>query len=80
MMVEESRILQVTIFHTLQENLGVLDFSVLMKGIMTIADEVDSQLSQAMKSFTFEMESLPIPVWKQAAPESGQDANGVVAP
>ncbi len=80
MMVEESRILQVTIFHTLQENIGVLDFSVLMKGIMAIADEVDSQLSQAMKSFTAEMESLPMSVWKQAAPESGQDANGVVAP
>ena len=57
MMVEESRILQVTIFHTLQENLGVLDFSVLLLGIMTIADEVDSQLSQAMKSFTVEAEN-----------------------
>src|ERR1700730_6381219 len=28
MMVEESRILQVTIFHTLQKNLGTIDFSV----------------------------------------------------
>ena len=80
MMVEESRILQVNIFHTLQENVGVLDFSVLMKGIMTIADEVDSQLSQTMKSFTAEMESLPIPVWMQAASDSGEDAKGVVAP
>jgi CheY-like chemotaxis protein len=45
MMVEESRILQVTIFHTLQKNLGTIDFSVLLLGVMTIADEVDSQLS-----------------------------------
>jgi CheY-like chemotaxis protein len=54
MMVEESRILQVTIFHTLQQNLGTIDFSVLLLGVMTIADEVDSQLSQAMKSYTTE--------------------------
>jgi CheY-like chemotaxis protein len=54
MMVEESRILQVTIFHTLQNNLGTIDFSVLLLGVMTIADEVDSQLSQAMKSYTRE--------------------------
>ena len=51
MMVEESRILQVTIFQTLQKNLGTIDFSVLLLGVMTIADEVDSQLSQAMKSY-----------------------------
>jgi CheY-like chemotaxis protein len=54
MMVEESRILQVTIFHTLQKNLGTIDFSILLLGIMTIADEVDSQLSQAMKSYIAE--------------------------
>ncbi len=54
MMVEESRILQVTIFHTLQQNLGTIDFSVLLLGVMTIADEVDSQLSQAMTSYTTE--------------------------
>ncbi len=54
MMVEESRILQVTIFHTLQKNLGTIDFSVLLLGVMTIADEVDSQLSQAMTSYIAE--------------------------
>jgi len=54
MMVEESRILQVTIFQTLQKNLGTIDFSVLLLGVMTIADEVDSQLSQAMKSYIAE--------------------------
>jgi CheY-like chemotaxis protein len=51
MLVEESRLLQVCIFHCLQNNLANIDFSVLLIGVMTIADEVDSQLSQAMSSF-----------------------------
>ena len=51
MMVEESRLLQVCIFQTLQNNLASIDFSVLLIGVMTIADEVDSQLSQAMTSY-----------------------------
>ncbi|GAC1364244.1 MAG: hypothetical protein NVSMB3_12680 [Acidobacteriaceae bacterium] len=51
MMVEESRMLQVSIFRTLQKNLMTIDFSVLLLGVMTIADEVDSQLSQAMQSY-----------------------------
>lgn len=38
MMVEESRILQVTIFQMLQNNLGTIDFSVLLLGVMTIAE------------------------------------------
>jgi len=54
MMVEESRMLQVSIFHCLQKNLASIDFSVLLIGVMTIADEVDSQLSQAMKSYIAE--------------------------
>lgn len=54
MMVEESRVLQVSIFQTLQKNLGTIDFSVLLDGVMTIADEVDSQLSQAMESYNTE--------------------------
>ncbi len=62
MMVEESRILQVTIFHTLQKNLGTVDFSVLLLGVMTIADEVDSQLSQAMKSYIAESTLHALPV------------------
>jgi DNA-binding response OmpR family regulator len=52
MLVVESRMLQVSIFHTLQNNLASIDFSLLLTGVMSIADEVDSQLSQAMKSFT----------------------------
>jgi hypothetical protein len=51
MLVEESRMLQVSIFHTLQRNLGSIDFSLLLNDVMTIADEVDWQLSQAMHSY-----------------------------
>jgi hypothetical protein len=47
--VEESRMLQVSIFETLQKNLASIDFSVLLNGVMTIADE-DSQLSQVTDS------------------------------
>jgi DNA-binding response OmpR family regulator len=51
MLVEESRMLQVSIFQTLQDNLNVIDFSVLLVGVMAIADEVDSQLAQQMASY-----------------------------
>jgi YesN/AraC family two-component response regulator len=51
MVVEESRILQVSIFSTLQRNLGGVDFSRLLLDVITIADEVDSQLKQAMSSY-----------------------------
>jgi DNA-binding response OmpR family regulator len=56
MIVEESRILQVSIFNTLQENLGTVDFSTVLLDVMTIADEVDSQLKQATLGF---MDPLP---------------------
>jgi DNA-binding response OmpR family regulator len=63
MLVEESRILQVTIFKTLQNNLATIDPSLLLHGLMTIADEIDSQLSQAMGGFL--EDSLPNaqPAW-----------------
>ena len=51
MLLHESRILQVTIFGTLQKNLNYLDFSLLLPDVMTIADEVDSQLTQSMDSY-----------------------------
>jgi DNA-binding response OmpR family regulator len=51
MMIEESRILQVSIFQTLQNNLTTVDFSLLLIDVMTIADEVDSQLKQTIISF-----------------------------
>ena len=52
MLVEESRILQVSIFRTLQNNLGSVDFSTVLLDVITIADEVDLQLKQAMLGFT----------------------------
>ena len=61
MLVEESRILQVCIFHTLQKNLANINFSILLYQVMTIADEVDSQLRQAMDCYVSEsvMDTLP---------------------
>lgn len=54
MMVEESRMLQVSIFQTLQNNLARVDFSLLLVGVMAIADEVDSQVARAMASYISE--------------------------
>ena len=51
MLVEESRILQVSIFHTLHNNLANIEFGLLLIGVATIADEVDLQLRQAMECF-----------------------------
>lgn len=51
MLVHESRILQVTLFGTLQSNLDSLDFSLLLPDVMAIADEVDAQLTQTMGSY-----------------------------
>jgi hypothetical protein len=42
MLIHESRILQVTIFGTLQKNMSLLDFNLLLPDVMIIADEVDS--------------------------------------
>jgi DNA-binding response OmpR family regulator len=62
MLVEESRILQVCIFHTLQKNLANINFSILLYQVMTIADEVESQLRQAMDCYVSEllMDALPV--------------------
>jgi hypothetical protein len=51
MMVEESRMLQVSIFQTLQQNVEDTEPGVLLLQVMAIADEVDSQLAQAMGAY-----------------------------
>jgi CheY-like chemotaxis protein len=51
MVVEESRILQVSIFNTLRKNLNKVDFSKVLSDVITIADEVDSQLKQAVLGY-----------------------------
>jgi ActR/RegA family two-component response regulator len=51
MIVQESRLLQVSIFETVQRNLATVDFTGVLPDIMIIADEVDSQLKQTISSF-----------------------------
>ena len=51
MAVEESRLLQVTIFSTLHKNVKNLEFSRLLPDVVTIADEVDAQLKEQMLRF-----------------------------
>jgi hypothetical protein len=51
MAVEESRLLQVSIFSMLHKNVKQLEFSLLLPDIVTIADEVDAQLKQQMLRF-----------------------------
>jgi hypothetical protein len=51
MMVEESRMLQVSIFEGLQRNLHKVNFGILLSEVMVIANEVESYLAQAVESF-----------------------------
>jgi hypothetical protein len=51
MMVDESRLLEVSIFTTLHENVKQLEFSALLPDVATIADEVDAQLKEQMLHF-----------------------------
>jgi CheY-like chemotaxis protein len=51
LIVQESRLLQVCIFETIERNLSSVDFNSVLPDIMIIADEVDSQLKQAIDSF-----------------------------
>jgi CheY-like chemotaxis protein len=67
MVLEESRILQLSIFNTLQNNLGSVDFSSVLLDVMTIADEMDSQLKQAVLGF---MEPLAAKLTSLAARSS----------
>jgi DNA-binding response OmpR family regulator len=65
MLVEESRMLQVSIFRTLQDNLKRIDFSLLLISVMTISDEVDSQLAQQVASYISDAKANtePIDAW-----------------
>jgi ActR/RegA family two-component response regulator len=68
MLVEESRLLQVSIFRTLHSNRAVIDFDLLLIGVATIADEVDSQLRQAMESFNTGSVRQRRPAWELVRP------------
>jgi hypothetical protein len=51
MAVEESRLLQVSIFSTLRTSEQHLEFGTVLPAVVTIADEVDAQLKQQMLRF-----------------------------
>ena len=51
MLVEESRLLQVSIFDTLRRGQSALDFEVVLRDVVTIADECDSQLKHTVETF-----------------------------
>jgi len=51
MVVDESRILQVSIFSTLHRNEHRVKFSQLLPDVVTIADEVDAQLKEQILCF-----------------------------
>jgi len=51
MAVEESRLLQVTIFSMLHRSQKHLEFNDVLLAVVTIADEVDAQLKQQMLRF-----------------------------
>jgi hypothetical protein len=51
MLVEESRIFQVTTFGTLHLHQSELDQSDVLLDVMTIADEADRQLTETVRSF-----------------------------
>ena len=59
MVVEESRILQVSVFGTLLKNVSAVDFSRVLKDVVIIADEVDSQLKEQMVRFMESSVAIP---------------------
>lgn len=58
--VEESRLLQVSIFTMLHKNVKNLEFDLLLPDIVTIADEVDAQLKQQMLRFMAATSTAPL--------------------
>lgn len=62
MLIEESRFLQVSVFDSLREHLKSGQPSLVLLSIMTIADEVDSQLKQMVESYQeAAQEEFPLP-------------------
>jgi hypothetical protein len=67
MMVDEARFLEVSIFTTLQRNRYRMDRRQVLADIVTLADEIDSQLKQSMFSYvTFPMVTKS---WLEGRPE-----------
>jgi DNA-binding response OmpR family regulator len=51
MLAEEARLLQVSIFYTLERNLQRVDYSIVLRSVMAISDEISSQLAQAVACY-----------------------------
>jgi hypothetical protein len=51
MMVEESRLLQISIFTLLHQNVTQLEINALLPDVVIIADEVDAQLKEQTLRF-----------------------------
>jgi hypothetical protein len=51
MMVEEARMLQISIFKSLHDNLDHIEFHLLLPDVMRIANEVDAQLGRSMACY-----------------------------
>jgi len=58
MLIEESRIFQVSTFGTLQLHQDKLNQQQVLLDVMTIADEVDAQLKETVRSFMGEKQAL----------------------
>jgi hypothetical protein len=80
MMVDEARFLEVSIFATLHRNRCRMDCRQVLLDVVTIADEVDSQLKQSMLSYiTF---PVVIKSWAEELPEKStkiESANATLA-
>jgi DNA-binding NarL/FixJ family response regulator len=74
MLIEESRMLQVSIFQTLENNLHKVDFTRLLNGVMAIADEVDAQLAQQIASFLAQPLTGHKPAGESSTPEDSETA------
>ena len=68
MLVEESRLLQLSVFEILQTNLANIDVRSLLMSVMVIADEIDGQLSQAMTSFLEDVTQAVFPTDSSVTP------------
>lgn len=60
MLVDESRILEMTIFGMLHSNLHSLDVTLLLPDVTAIADEVDAQLTQSVDGYTKLMKATSV--------------------
>ncbi len=60
MLVMESRMLQVSLFEMLHNNLNSVDFSLVLLEVMAIADEIDFQLEQTMDSYIRQREAAEV--------------------